>query len=307
MDECVGNTTLLGRLSRGYYEFSVPERRVADFVLEDPSSIPRKNLATITEGAGVIEPTVLRFCCSIGLDGYAHCKVELAAALTASGAACVHRDVSIDDDKATVRTKLTQSSVNALTRLQESIDDAAATEAVDRISDALRVQLFAVRPRRCTRPRCPTEVHAPGLSLRIPARRPIANHGVSNAWARRRRAGSFLQRANKGRPTHGDDRTRVQCFRHCSRAARITRHESTRSSDRGRSTRRHLFICTDDIALVSTGRNRPFDDVRGGAPRTSHRSQARAHQVIPERSVDRGAWPFEAATSIGITRERRTF
>ena len=144
MDQRVGDSTLLGRLSRVYDDLSVSERRVADFVLEDPASIPRKNLATIAEGAEVSEPTVLRFCRSIGLDGYAHFKVELAGALAAGGAAYVHRDVSFDDDEATVRTKLIQSSVNALTRLQESIDDAVISHAVDRICEAQRVQIFAV-------------------------------------------------------------------------------------------------------------------------------------------------------------------
>ncbi len=144
MDAQVGDTTLLGRLGKAYENLSASERRVADFVLGDPSSIPRKNLATIAEGAGVSEPTVLRFCRSIGLDGYAHFKVELAGALAAGGAAYVHRDVSFDDDEVIVRTKLIQSSVNALTRLQESIEDATVKQAVDRISDARRVQLFAV-------------------------------------------------------------------------------------------------------------------------------------------------------------------
>lgn len=144
MDERVGDTTLLGRLGRLYDDLSVSERRVADIVLEDPASIPRKNLATIAESAGVSEPTVLRFCRSIGLDGYTHFKIELAGALAAGDAAYVHRDVSFDDDEATVRTKLIQSSVNALTRLQESIDDVAVKQAVDRISSARHLQLFAV-------------------------------------------------------------------------------------------------------------------------------------------------------------------
>ncbi len=144
MDKPLIEPNLLDLLAQKYDDMSAGERRVADFVLADVTSIPRKNLAAIAEGAGVSEPTVLRFCRLVGLDGYAHFKVALAAALAAGGAAYVHRDVSFGDDEATVRVKLIQSSVNALARLQDSLDDRAIARAVDRICAARRLQLLAV-------------------------------------------------------------------------------------------------------------------------------------------------------------------
>jgi RpiR family carbohydrate utilization transcriptional regulator len=87
---------------------------------------------------------VLRFCRSLGLDGYAHFKIALAAALASGGVAYVHRDIGFEDDAATVRGKVIQSSIGTLAALQQALDDAAVAEAVARIGAARRLALFAV-------------------------------------------------------------------------------------------------------------------------------------------------------------------
>ena len=135
---------LFDRLGAARAGLSPSERRVADVVLGDPDSVPRKNLAALASEAGVSEPTVLRFCRSIGLAGYADFKIALAAALAAGGVPYVHRDIGFGDDTATVRSKIVQSSMSALTALQSSLDDSAIEDAARRIAGARRIALFAV-------------------------------------------------------------------------------------------------------------------------------------------------------------------
>ena len=118
MDDQVKRPVLLERLGHLRAELSPSERRVADVVLDEPESVPRKNLAALATEAEVSEPTVLRFCRSLGLDGYAHFKIELARALAAGGAAYVHRDIAFTDDLATVRNKVFDSSINAISGLR---------------------------------------------------------------------------------------------------------------------------------------------------------------------------------------------
>ncbi len=137
-------TDPLARLSKVYSDLTASERRVADFVLADPEPIPYHNLGEIAEAAGVSEPTVLRFCRSLDLDGFSHFKVALASSLAAGGVAYVHRDVTFDDDLDALRSKLFQSSISMLTKLEDSLDMDAIETVVDRICAARRVQLYAV-------------------------------------------------------------------------------------------------------------------------------------------------------------------
>ncbi|NQV79797.1 MAG: MurR/RpiR family transcriptional regulator [Alphaproteobacteria bacterium] len=86
MDLQVSPHDLLERLAEIRGDLSQSERRVADVVLDAPESVPRKTMAALSAEAGVSEPTVLRFCRSLGLSGFADFKIELAQALAAGGA-----------------------------------------------------------------------------------------------------------------------------------------------------------------------------------------------------------------------------
>ena len=144
MDDTVKRAELLERLSALRPQLSPAEMRVADVVLETPQSVPRKNLAALASEADVSEPTVLRFCRSLGLEGYAHFKIELARALAAGGAAYVHREIGFEDDITIVKKKLFDSSINTITQLRRSIDDDLVQRAADKIRTAHRIELFGV-------------------------------------------------------------------------------------------------------------------------------------------------------------------
>lgn len=144
MDVSVKRHDLLERLAEIRPALSPSERRVADLVARAPESIPRKTLATLSEEADVSEPTVLRFCRSLGVDGFSDFKIEMAQALAAGGAAYVHRDIAFDDDIATVRDKVFDAAVSAIVGLRRSIDEEAVAEAVRRIRDARRLEFYAV-------------------------------------------------------------------------------------------------------------------------------------------------------------------
>jgi RpiR family carbohydrate utilization transcriptional regulator len=62
---------LQGRLSPA-------ERKVAALVAADPASVVAGNLASVARAAGVSEPTVIRFCRSVGLEGFSDLRLALA-------------------------------------------------------------------------------------------------------------------------------------------------------------------------------------------------------------------------------------
>src|SRR5690606_38125747 len=83
-------------------------------------------------------------CRSLGLDGYAHFKIELARTLAVGGAAYLHRDIGFDDSLPTVRRKVIDSSISVLASLNDQLDSAALGRAVERIRGARRLALLGV-------------------------------------------------------------------------------------------------------------------------------------------------------------------
>lgn len=147
MDGTVAAPDVLARLARLVREgerLSPSETRVAAVVLAEPNRVPRMTLAAIAGHARVSEPTVLRFCRSLGLDGYPHFKIELARALAVGDAPYLHRELSFEDSFAEVRDKVLQSSINALATLQATLDDTALRTAAERIGKARRLELQGV-------------------------------------------------------------------------------------------------------------------------------------------------------------------
>jgi RpiR family carbohydrate utilization transcriptional regulator len=143
MDLQVSRHDLLERLAEIRGDLSQSERRVANVVLDAPENVPRKTLAALSAEAEVSEPTVLRFCRSLGLSGFADFKIELAQALAVGGAAYVHRDIRLDDDITTVCDKVVDTSVSAILALRRSLDEVVLREAVERIRSANRLDLYA--------------------------------------------------------------------------------------------------------------------------------------------------------------------
>ncbi len=61
--------TLLERITRQVPHLRRSEQRVAAIVLDDPVSAAQFTMAGLAEAAEVSEPTVMRFCSSVGCEG----------------------------------------------------------------------------------------------------------------------------------------------------------------------------------------------------------------------------------------------
>lgn len=66
------------RIEAAISRLSPSERKVAERVAADPEAAIGATIAELARAAGVSEPTVLRFCRSIGLEGFAELRLALA-------------------------------------------------------------------------------------------------------------------------------------------------------------------------------------------------------------------------------------
>lgn len=120
---------------------SKSERKVALAVLENPELTISENITALAKSAQVSEPTVVRFCRTVGYDGWHEFKLKLAQglALAPPGA----DEVPVQDDLAIdLVSKICSRSINALLDLRNNLDPDAIQRALDVLARANKIEFY---------------------------------------------------------------------------------------------------------------------------------------------------------------------
>jgi len=134
---------MLSRIEQNRHALSAAERRVADWVLANPQRVVALPLARIAAAAGVSEPTVVRFCRSVGRKGFSDFKVRVAQDL-ASNAGLVHADVRDGDDATDILAKVMGSSIREMSSVQRNLDPRRIEQAVAILSAVDCIDFYGV-------------------------------------------------------------------------------------------------------------------------------------------------------------------
>lgn len=121
---------MLAKIEQLLPSLSPAEARVGRWLLDHPRQGLRAPLAEVAAGAGTSEPTVVRFCRRLGLEGFRELRIRLAASLSRT-AEFVHRDVLPDDSAADAVGKVIDSAVQALMSLRESVGSMPIADIVE--------------------------------------------------------------------------------------------------------------------------------------------------------------------------------
>lgn len=124
---------MLNRIEQHAASLSRAEQRVADWVLAHPRQAADATLAEVAQACGASEPTVIRFCRSVGLGGFRELKIRLTEALSRP-ASYVHRDVSADDATPDAVTKVLDAAISSLLDMRAQL----AAVPIDAAAAALR-------------------------------------------------------------------------------------------------------------------------------------------------------------------------
>lgn len=114
---------------------SPAERQVADWVLRQPGTVLSLPVAAIAREAGVSQPTVIRFCRSMGCHGLSDFKLRLAQGNVA-------RDTAPARIVSPSGTRVLQNAIDALTTLQDRFDPRTLDAAVALVDSAHRIDLY---------------------------------------------------------------------------------------------------------------------------------------------------------------------
>ena len=105
---------MLSKISESLDSLSNAERKVAECALSEPKWFVHAAVAEIAEQAQVSQPTVIRFCRSLGYKGLPEFKLALSASISHNGLPFVHAELNTDDNMGDVMEKVLGNTAAAL-------------------------------------------------------------------------------------------------------------------------------------------------------------------------------------------------
>ena len=138
-----GANTLTDRVQQLLHELSPAEQRVAALVIEHPRKMLSEPIAEIARLADVSQPTVIRFCRSLGFQGLAEFKLKFAGSLTGT-IPVRHSQVRMTDSTHDLSAKVIDNTVSAILKFRDALDVHAIDRAIELLRRARRVEFYAL-------------------------------------------------------------------------------------------------------------------------------------------------------------------
>jgi len=132
-----------GRIRQMRDGLTPAERRVADLAIEHPRSIINDPIVDIARKANVSQPTVIRFCRSLGCQGLSDFKLKLASELTGT-IPVSHSQVHMGDTATDFGAKVLDNTVSALLQLRDHLNFERVERAIDALSNARRIEFYGL-------------------------------------------------------------------------------------------------------------------------------------------------------------------
>lgn len=134
---------LVSRIQRVEPRLSPAERQVAAAVTADFEGATRLTIAELAARAGVSQPSVTRFCRSVGCASFADFKIRLATTLTVA-AAYLKTDRVFSDDVGQLAQSVMMRAANSVRAALDQLDTVALGRAIEALAAARRIDIYGM-------------------------------------------------------------------------------------------------------------------------------------------------------------------
>ncbi|MDQ0297966.1 DNA-binding MurR/RpiR family transcriptional regulator [Salibacterium salarium] len=141
MSTTVDNLQCIPRIQALYSQMSEKEKRIADYILEDPQRIVHSTINQISDDLDIADATVFRFCKRLGFKGYQAMKIALATEKTSS-LNDIHETIQEEDDNQAVIEKVFHSNIRTIEDTLQLLDPAQLEQAVNAMLNARRIEFY---------------------------------------------------------------------------------------------------------------------------------------------------------------------
>lgn len=131
-------TGVLEKINIEYYNFTVAEKKTADYITAHPTEVQRMSISELAAAGNVAEATVSRFARRLGFRNFNEMKLSLARTLVAGNhdPNPVSGNVTEDDSFTDVCAKVCAADIEAIRQTYDLIDEEKIRIAADIIEKA---------------------------------------------------------------------------------------------------------------------------------------------------------------------------
>jgi DNA-binding MurR/RpiR family transcriptional regulator len=132
---------IVSRIQRAEEDLSPAERLVAEAVRADYDGTTRITIAELALKAGVSQPTISRFCRSVGCSSFNEFKIQLATTL-AVASVYLQSDRVFDDDIGHLAQSVMMRAAGAVREALDQLDTAAVGAAIAVFAASRRIDIY---------------------------------------------------------------------------------------------------------------------------------------------------------------------
>ncbi len=137
------NSSILDQIRQRLPDLTPAERRVAELVRARPRSVLSDPIMDIARSANVSQPTVIRFCRSMGCDGLSDFRLRLASGLTGT-IPVSHTRVTYFDTTLELGAKVLGNTAAAILQFRDQLNRKSIEQATRMLGNARRIEFYAV-------------------------------------------------------------------------------------------------------------------------------------------------------------------
>ena len=137
----------LTRIRSSYNQFTKAERRVADFILQNPNKVLFMSISDLAETCNVGDTSVFRFCKTMNVKGYQEFKMTLSLSMRENekeGGLSDNGEISLRDSISEMANKVLKDTLSSIQESFTLLDIKEVGRAIDAMSKAKRILFFGV-------------------------------------------------------------------------------------------------------------------------------------------------------------------
>ncbi|MGD8400646.1 MAG: MurR/RpiR family transcriptional regulator [Bacillota bacterium] len=119
------------------------EKRVANYILNNSSAVIYQSISELAENAATSDPTVIRFCRSLGFKGFQDLKIQLAKGVVSSKKN-IHEEAGAEDSVEDVIRKVFAANISAINNTLEILEPEAVEKAIDALVKAEKIEFYGL-------------------------------------------------------------------------------------------------------------------------------------------------------------------
>lgn len=136
----------LTRIKAEYNQFTRAEKKVADYILQNPRAVLFMSITELAEVCQVGDTSVFRFCKTLNFKGYQEFKMMLSLSLHdgRTGLGQLTGDISLEDTFGALSQKVLNTNVNALKETYSLLNEENFNRVITYLHEARRICFFGV-------------------------------------------------------------------------------------------------------------------------------------------------------------------